>query len=59
MKDDFEEEFLYADGSQKEAEEAEDLLEDDEISPEEDGFLRGYEEANEDSESEDEEEAEE
>ena len=57
--DEFEDEFLYSDDSQKESEEKEDLLEDDEITAEEDGFMRGYEAANKDSESENEEETEE
>jgi len=57
--DEFEDEYLYSDEAVSESDEGEDPLEDDEISPEEEGFLRGYEEANENPESEDEEEAEE
>ena len=44
--DEIEEELLYSDASQ-DGEDAEDPLEDDEISPEEEGFMKGYEEANE------------
>ena len=57
-KDEFEEEYLYGDEKPKESKEKEDPLEDDEITPEEEGFLRGYEEADEDTEDEEESEEE-
>lgn len=44
-EEDFEDDFFAEE--EEEAKENEDPLEDDEISPEEEGFLKGYEEANE------------
>lgn len=45
-----EEEYFLAGSSEEEADEHEVSLEDDEISPEEEGFLRGYESTDEDME---------
>jgi len=50
VKDEFEDEYLYAESNSEEAEEKENSLEDDGISPEEEGFMKGYEEANEEEE---------
>ena len=60
MKDDFDNEYFDADVAEDEKE-MDDPLEDDEISAEEDGFMRGYEDANDldEEDSEDEEEADE
>ena len=46
MTDEFEEEAVYADNADEDEDESAALVEDDEMTAEEEGFLRGYEEAN-------------